>query len=63
MVLFLPATHLSWSQTLEGLFELTGCPLSALNLAPGVASGTTEIQVTRTLSGDAALGAEVPGIR
>ena len=29
---FLPATPVSWSWTLEGLFELTRRPLKALNL-------------------------------
>ena len=41
---FLPATPLSWFQTLDMLFELTLRPSRTHNLASYVASGTPEIQ-------------------
>ena len=41
---FLPATLLSPSRTIEGLFELTWCSSRALKLASCVASGISEIQ-------------------
>ena len=40
---FLPSACLSWSQTLEGLFELTRRPSSALNLNGYIAKGITEL--------------------
>ena len=43
-LLLLPVTYLFWSQTLEGLFEVTLRHSSDLNVAWFVASGTTEIQ-------------------
>ena len=44
---FEPATPLSRSQSLEGLFEQTHCALRALNLTLYFASGTSEIQENR----------------
>ena len=47
-LLFLPATPLSPSRTLEGLFELTyTAPFEGTRLASCVASGTTEKQELR----------------
>ena len=49
---FLPATPLSQSQTLEGHFELTRRPSTALNLNASVACETLEIQVERCATPD-----------
>ena len=57
-LLCLPATPLSWSQTLEGVFEQYSS--RALNLALCIASGTSEIQ-GHCLCKAGALATEVPG--
>ena len=59
-ILFLQATPLSWSRTLEGLFELTRRPSRALNLNAYFAF---ELQRYKDTVRCVALGAEVPGHR
>ena len=60
--LFLSATPLSRSCTLEGLLKPPRHPIMALNLGLLVASGTSEIQGCCKVYG-VALGAKVPGHR
>merc|ERR1712020_299599 len=57
---FLPATPLSPSRTLEGLFELTLHPSRALDLPRAL---LPELQRNKDTVRCAALGAEVPGHR
>ena len=57
---FLPATPLSLSQTLEGLFGLTRRPSRALDLPRAL---LPELQRNKDTVRCAALGVEVPGHR
>ena len=57
---FLPATPLSWSRNLEGLFLADPALLGALDLASYVASRFSDIRYMNIVECGTLLGAEIP---